>query len=196
MLTVFQTQRYRMESTVGEISMYTRPTVCVCSFSNHRGMAKSCLKMATVCSYQACVRVCVCVYTYHTAWHHIPEECNAPCHHCVNLKTHNYFISCLLTSQCVSSAHSICTLYSTERRMNATWLSLSWAFRSSRKWQCVITQVVLTVEGINKHNGITFIWHVKNYLPNDTASQPTQPESSARTLWELHILTTSSQSAV
>jgi len=98
--------------------MYTKPPVCVCISSNQSKMAKSCPKMVTVCSYEARA----CVSTYQTSWHHIPEECNAPCHHHEKLKTHNYFISCLLTSQCVSSAHSICTPYSTERGMNATWL--------------------------------------------------------------------------
>jgi len=36
--------------------------------------------------------VCVCVSTYQTAWRHIPEECNAHCHHHENLKYQNYFI--------------------------------------------------------------------------------------------------------
>jgi len=60
-LTGYWTQCYRMESTVGEISMYTGPPVCVWSFSNHSTMATSCQKMLTVCSYEACV--CVCVHT-------------------------------------------------------------------------------------------------------------------------------------
>jgi len=76
--------------------------------------------MGTVCFYKAHA----CVSTYQTSWCHIPEERNAPCHHHENLKSHNYFISCLLTSQCVSSAHSICTPYSTESGMNATWQSI------------------------------------------------------------------------
>ena len=57
-----------------------------------------------------------------TSWCHIPEERNAPV---TTARTSNPTIisfSCLLTSQCVSSAHSICTPYSTERGMNATWL--------------------------------------------------------------------------
>jgi hypothetical protein len=135
-LTGAWTQCYRMESRVGEISMYTRPPVWVCSFSNHSKMAISCLKMVTVCSYEVvCVRVCVCVCVCpHTKPLAItPQKSVMPT--VTTIITSNLTIallSCLLTSQCVSSAHSICTPYSTQR-MNAT-CSLSYAFRSSRMW--------------------------------------------------------------
>ena len=67
--THFWTQCYRMESRVREISMYTRPPVYVCSFCKHSKMAITCMKMVTVCSYEAsvCVCVCVCVSTQQTS---------------------------------------------------------------------------------------------------------------------------------
>lgn len=37
----------------GEISMYTKPSVCVYGSSNQSKMATCCLKMVTVCSYEA-----------------------------------------------------------------------------------------------------------------------------------------------
>ena len=189
-----------MGSRVGKTSMYIRPPVSVWSFSNHCKMATGWWKMVTVCSYEAhahakvSARVSVCP---HTKLHGVTSQ-KSIMPTVATMRTSNLTIIlflCLLTSQSVSSAHSVCTTYSTERGMNATWLSLSRAFRSSRMWH-VITQVVPTSEGINKHNGTTFLWYVQNYSPNDTASQPRQPESSARTLWEPHTLTTSSHSAM
>ena len=109
--------------------------------------------MVTACSYEAraCAHVCVCVCVWfgvcvyvcpHNKLHGVTSQ-NSVMPTVATVRSSNLtiiLISCLLTSQCVSSAHSVCTPYSTERGMNATWLSLSWAFRSSRMWQRVITQ--------------------------------------------------------
>ena len=116
-LTGFWTKCYRMESRVGEISMYTRPPVCVRNFSNHSKLATSWRKMVTEC-------MCVCP---HTKLHGVTSQ-NSIMPTVTTMLTSNLTIivfSCLLTSQYVSSAHSICTTYSTERGMNATWQSIS-----------------------------------------------------------------------
>ena len=66
----------------------------------------------TVSSYEAGICVCVvCVSTYQTSWCHIPEECNARCHHHVNLKSHNYFIftpvNFTMCQQCTFNLHTL-----------------------------------------------------------------------------------------
>jgi len=74
--------------------------VCVCAW---------CVACVCVCVCVVCM--CVGVFTYQTAWRNIPEECNAHCHHHVNLKSHNYFIftpvNFTMCQQCTFNLHTL-----------------------------------------------------------------------------------------